>query len=318
MNCPPLAELSSPPPCKIGWPWTDASPQLPDVMPNGTPWPRVSIVTPSFNQGEFLEETIRSVLLQGYPNLEYIVIDGGSTDGSVDIIRKYEKWLASWTSEPDRGQAHAINKGFRLCSGEIMAWLNSDDCFRPGAIFHAVDFFRSNPNANVISGFRRVILGERISKNIRVYLKPDAYSLSRNCYLPQETVFWRRSVWETVGELDETFQFAMDFDFWQRILAAKYEFILVPRFTSLFRVHPDSKGSRKLDTRSNELARIYSHYLGTTKDEKELALEISDLYWRRRKVLHLLGRLGLLNNPNLANLFVSMLSLKENQIPLQN
>ena len=132
--CPSLNELPPPPPGKAGWPWTEESQQLPDTMPDGSPWPRVSTVTPSYNQGQFIEETIRSVLLQGYPSLEYIIIDGGSDDGTVAIIRKYERWLAYWVTEPDRGQSHAINKGFGRSSGAILNWINSDDYLLKGAL----------------------------------------------------------------------------------------------------------------------------------------------------------------------------------------
>src|SRR5262245_11264512 len=131
MRCPQLSELPPPPANKKGWPWTEECAQLPDRMPDGSEWPRISIVTPSYNQGAFLEETLRSVLLQGYPNLEYVVIDGGSRDCSVDVIKKYERWIRYWVSEPDRGQSHAINKGFEKTNGDILAYINSDDAYLP-------------------------------------------------------------------------------------------------------------------------------------------------------------------------------------------
>src|SRR4051812_31180515 len=129
MKCPSLAELPPPPPGAAGWPWTEESSGLEEG-----PWPRVSIVTPSYMQGDFLEETIRSVLLQGYPDLEYFIIDGGSTDRSVEIIRRYEPWLAGWVSEKDAGQPAAVNKGWNRASGDILAYINSDDWYYPGAL----------------------------------------------------------------------------------------------------------------------------------------------------------------------------------------
>src|SRR5436309_7725685 len=126
MRCPTLAELPPPPPGKTGWPWTVESPQLPETM-QGKLWPRISIVTPNYNQSQFIEETIRSVLLQGYPDLEYIVMDGGSADDSVSKIEKYERFLTSWRSERDSGQADALNSGFAKANGNILAYINSDD-----------------------------------------------------------------------------------------------------------------------------------------------------------------------------------------------
>ena len=112
MRCPTLIELPPPPSGKTGWPWTEESPRLPDVQPDGSPWPKLGVITAVFNAADFFEESLRSALLQGYPNLEVVVIDGGSTDGTVDIIRRYEPWITHWVSEPDRGQSHATNKGF--------------------------------------------------------------------------------------------------------------------------------------------------------------------------------------------------------------
>ena len=153
MRCPTLAELPPPPAGKTGWPWTVESPQLPDTMPDGKPWPRISIVTPSYNQGQFIEETIRSALLQGYPHLEYIIIDGGSTDDSVGVIKKYQPWLAYWVSEEDRGQSHAINKGFERATGGIMNWINSDDFLAVDALREvAVAFGEASEDTGAIAG----------------------------------------------------------------------------------------------------------------------------------------------------------------------
>jgi len=142
MRRPNLSDLPKPPKGKTGWPWTDETEQLPVKMSDGSDWPKISIVTSNYNYGHFIEETIRSVLLQGYPNLEYIIVDGGSTDNSVEIIKKYEPWLTYWVSEKDNGQASAINKGFSNASGEIYSWINSDDLLLE-AIQKLPDFLKS-------------------------------------------------------------------------------------------------------------------------------------------------------------------------------
>jgi glycosyltransferase involved in cell wall biosynthesis len=148
---PDLKMLPAPPAGKTGWPWTAVSSPSPKRMQDSQSWPRISIVTPSYNQGQYIEETIRSVLLQGYPNLEYVVIDGGSTDDSVEIIRKYAPWLTYWVSESDRGQSHAINKGLVHCTGEIFNWINSDDLLCPGALKVVATAWRKAP-CSIIAG----------------------------------------------------------------------------------------------------------------------------------------------------------------------
>jgi len=127
MSSPKLSDLPPPPAGRSGWPWTEQSARLPDRMPDGSSWPRITVVTPSFNQGQFIEETIRSVLLQGYPNLEYFVLDGGSRDHTVEIIRKYSAWIDFWVSAADGGQSAAINRGLRMGTGQQATWINSDD-----------------------------------------------------------------------------------------------------------------------------------------------------------------------------------------------
>ncbi len=180
--------------------------------------PRVSIVTPSYNQVEFLEETIRSVLDQDYAHIEYLIIDGGSTDGSQEIIRKYAQRLAYWVSEPDQGQTDAINKGFARASGDILAWLNSDDTYEPGAVSCAVDILQADPalgmvyaDANYIDRKGNVIGRFNARQASHRRLRRGAV------YIPQQATFFRAALWDRVGPLDPSLYFAMDYDLWVRI-----------------------------------------------------------------------------------------------------
>ena len=201
----------------------------------------VSIVTPSFNQADFLEATIRSVLGQDYPNLEYIVVDGGSTDGSVEIVRHYSDRLAWWVSEKDKGQTDAINKGFSHAKGDILAWLNSDDTYEPGAITEAVEFLHSRPEVGMVYGDANFI-----DKNGHIIGRFPAaqtnYKLLRRGYvhIQQQASFWRASLWKQVGPLDPSFYFAMDYDLWVR-LARITVFQYMPRCWANFRLHSSSK-----------------------------------------------------------------------------
>lgn len=304
MRCPNLHDLPPPPPGKTGWPWTEETPSLPASLPTGRPWPRVSVVTPSYNQGHYLEETIRSILLQGYPDLEYFVIDGNSTDDSVSVICRYERWLAGWVSEKDAGQADAINKGFARTTGEMLNWVNSDDLLLPGAVGKAARFFAGHPRESVVSGFRRVRQEGRHVDGWWVHPPLTRHALERTCVVAQETVFFRRQVYDAIGPLDAAFRYALDYDYWQKMLAAGYTFALLPEALGVFRRHAYSKGSRWIAVRDQELRRIYRKYLNTDKTERELFKETGA--WRSHYLdLRALGRLGLMTPPALARLFIA-------------
>ncbi len=217
MRCPNLTDHPKVP-NKEGWPWSEGSPNLPDTMPDGREWPRISIVTPSYNQGQFLEETIRSVLLQGYPNLEYFIMDGGSTDGSLEIIKKYEKWLTYWVSEKDGGQSFAVNRGWERVTGAVIAWLNSDDLYLPGTLHIVAQAYNENPKSIVICG-RAIISDENLrTKSVK---RPYTFDLERfllgGCVPGQSSVFIAKKVFREIGGLDESFHQSLDRDYWVRI-----------------------------------------------------------------------------------------------------
>jgi glycosyltransferase involved in cell wall biosynthesis len=260
--CPSLADLPPPPAGKTGWPWTDASPRLADRMADGRPWPRVSIVTPSYNQGCFLEETIRSVLLQGYPNLEYIVMDGGSTDQSVRILCAYEAWLASWVSKPDAGQSDAINRGFAQSAGEILGWLNSDDVYEPGAIHRVAAHFVQNPQSGLLygNGWYIDVSGHRTNRC--TWVRPfDRKRLLTFNFVLQPAAFWRRSLWEQAGQLEVAYHWAMDWEWLIRATRVQHP-DYVPVDLARWRLAPGIKTQSGGELRGAEIAAISRHYGG--------------------------------------------------------
>jgi len=203
--------------------------------------PSVAIVTPSFNQDEFLARTIESVLDQRYPRLEYVVQDGGSDDNSVEVIRYYENRLTHWVSAADDGQADAIAKGFEKTSGELMAWLNSDDLLLPGALNYAASYLAEHPDVDVVYG-HRVLIDTEDNEIGRWVLPPHcSRTLKWFDYVPQETMIWRRSLWEKVGGIDPSFRFALDWDLLLRFVDAGATFVRLPRFLGAFRVHEEQK-----------------------------------------------------------------------------
>jgi glycosyltransferase involved in cell wall biosynthesis len=226
-----------------GFPWTEAPPQYFEEN-----LPKITIITPSFNQGQYIEETIRSVLLQGYPNLEYIIIDGGSTDNTVDIIKKYEKWITYWVSEKDEGQSDAINKGLAVSTGEIFNWLNSDDYYLPNALLTVGKAFRDDENLNVYCAKENQIsvLGDNYTTDGTIICATLEETIA-TAHNNQPPTFFRLDIVKKLGGLNKDLYFCMDADLWVNYLAnyglnkgvKKVDFI-----TNVFRIHPQAKSSK--------------------------------------------------------------------------
>lgn len=240
-------------------------------------WPRITIVTPSLNQGQFIEETIRSVLLQGYPNLEYIIIDGGSTDGSVDIIRKYERWLAYWVSEPDNGQAHAINKGFQRATGDIGAYLNSDDYYQPGALAHVARTFLAHSwdvllgqSDTAYSPHWRYMRRSWWLHKCRPFIFPPLVAHAMRYEIKQESSFWRLPRVRHL-HFDETFHFCLDAEWFGRILPGA-TITLTSKALGHFRQHNESKTATLQGVRKREHATMQARACSTLDPRDRAAI----------------------------------------------
>lgn len=244
------------------WPLTSPSETFAPELQAGQSWPMISIVTPSYNQGSYLEKTIRSVLLQGYPNLEYIIIDGGSTDQSVEIIRKYEPWVSFWVSEKDRGQSHAINKGLARSSGALLGWLNSDDWLTEGALFKLAKTYLEDPGHGAYCG-----QGLIADENGAIIYKPKFVPVTREglfgwCFgndFMQPSCLFTRKAWQECGDIDESLNFALDVEYWIRI-ADKFSFKQIPDVLSISLSHPLAKTTSMRDKSHAELALICMRY----------------------------------------------------------
>lgn len=204
--------------------------------------PKISIVTPSFNQGKYLEKTILSVLEQGYPNFEYIIIDGGSTDNSVEIIKKYEQHLKYWVSESDRGQSHAINKGFEHTTGDLLAWLNSDDWYAPGALTAVAELYAANSDVGAVVGAGEMVdeAGNRMLYNQPLDVTIDTLFGWLKNFFWQPSCFFTKNAWDNCGPVDEDAHYAMDLDLWLKI-ARKYRFVITNTLISTSLNHDKAK-----------------------------------------------------------------------------
>jgi glycosyltransferase involved in cell wall biosynthesis len=231
----------------------------------GGDWPKISIITPSYNQGHFIEATIQSVLSQGYPALEYLVVDGGSSDGTLDILRKYSGQL-HWISEADSGQAEAINKGLRLATGEILAYLNSDDLYLPGALQRVARFFMDHPQAAWVSG-RCITVDTELQETRRLitryknlWLRTHSYpALLVLNYISQMATFWRRSVYAALGPLDEQLHYTMDYEYWLRI-GKRHRLHTLAQELAVFRLHTGSKSGTTASKQFLEQYQVAASY----------------------------------------------------------
>lgn len=244
--------------------------------------PKISVITPTLNQGRFIERTIRSIHGQGYPNLEHIVVDGGSTDGTLDILKRYEDRL-QWSSEKDAGQADAINRGIGRSSGEIITYLNSDDIYETGALLRVAESFAKNPDAQWLTGRCRII-NEQDLEVRRAITAYKNFLLDRYSYalllvtnpLSQPSTFWRRNVVDEIGLFDMNEHYVMDYDYWLRI-GSKYPPLVLKDYLAGFRVYAASKTS--------------STFLRSFREELEIAKKYSPS--RGLLALHRLSYLGI-------------------------
>lgn len=228
---------------------------------------KISIVTPSYNQGRFLEQTILSVIGQQHPNLEYIIMDGGSTDNSVEIIKKYERHLAHWESEKDRGQAHAINKGFALATGTIFGWLNSDDFYLPGTLaFVAAQLDARKPEL-LFGNCLHFVDDQERAYGSDVGSEHERRDLLLADYIIQPSSFWTREAWFQAGVLDESLHFGFDWEWFIRAMKAGVAFQAVDRYLSAYRIHGEHKTAVGGDKRRVELASIYGRHVGPNYEQ---------------------------------------------------
>jgi glycosyltransferase involved in cell wall biosynthesis len=265
---------------------------LPAPPSLSTKAPAIAIVTPSHNHARFLRATIDSVLSQDYRKLFYHVQDGASKDGTVDVLKSYGDKI-SWRSEPDKGQADAVNLGFRGVACDIMAYLNSDDTLLPGTLAYVANFFQARPDVDIVYGHRVFIDAEGLEIGRAILPAHSEKALLYAGYIPQETMFWRRRVWDTIGTLNLDFHYALDWEFMLRAKAAGFKFARARRFLACFRVHDQQKTTSNYDVGHREMSALRQKYLGHLPNQPEIYRAIFP-YLVRQFIFHWSYRLGLL------------------------
>lgn len=254
--------------------------------------PRIAMVTPSYNHAQYLGDTIDSILGQNYPNLYYHVQDGASIDGTLGLLTQRGDSI-SWRSEPDRGQSHAINLGFAGVDCEIMAYLNSDDMLLPGTLAYVADYFMSHPDVDIVYGHRVFIDREGLEVGRAVLPPHHGRTLQYADYIPQETMFWRKRVWDRIGPIDESFHFAMDWDFILRAQAAGFKFVRLPRFLACFRIHDAQKTAATYAVGVKEMGSLRRRVLGFEPTQAAIRRAIAP-YLALQIACHYGYKLGLL------------------------
>lgn len=270
-----LGDLPEPPSGKTGWPWTTQT-VMPDHIDHvGTGLPIISIVTPSYNQGDYIEETIRSVLLQNYPRIDYIVIDGGSSDQSVEIIKKYEPWISYWRSTPDGGQSDAINSGFELAEGSLGNWLNSDDILMPGALYEVARVMRGGAVAAVGDSDYRIADWSKVT---HIFESPplcfdELFLYNAGVVIPQPSCFFRVDMFHDVGGLKPDLNLCMDLDLWFKLYRlGKPERII--KCISWMRRHKNAKTVTADQSLISEVEAVFDQHLPEWRHSHPRALEM--------------------------------------------
>jgi glycosyltransferase involved in cell wall biosynthesis len=267
-----------------------SSPRVPKVA--AADLPSIQIVTPSLNQARFVGETIESVLGQNYPRLTYIIQDCLSDDGTEEILEGYKDRVVV-RRERDTGQANAINRGFENADSDIMGYLNSDDLLLPGTLAYVAEFFLRNPEIDVVYGHRVVIDDQTFEIGRWILPAHDSEAVKWADYIPQETMFWRKRVWDRVAKFDESFRYALDWDFILRAQALDFKFKRLPRFLGCFRVHDAQKTSSLLDVGADEMRRLRVRHLGRKYYVRPVRQAIRG-YVLQHVLLNLLYRLRIL------------------------